>query len=63
MARNPSDGYARVMALRDERACVVVRVERVEVVDSLPVTGLGKVDKAALRADIAAKLERRGELG
>src|SRR6188472_556323 len=36
MARNPSDAYARVMALRDERARVVVRVERMEVVDSLP---------------------------
>src|SRR6185436_12774326 len=34
MARNPSDGYPRV-ALHEERAGVVVRVERAEVVDSL----------------------------
>ncbi|WP_409466984.1 (2,3-dihydroxybenzoyl)adenylate synthase [Amycolatopsis sp. GA6-003] len=30
--------------------------DRVELVDELPLTGLGKLDKARLRADIAAKL-------
>lgn len=33
--------------------------ERLEVVDSLPVTGTGKVDRGALREEIAARLERR----
>jgi 2,3-dihydroxybenzoate-AMP ligase len=31
--------------------------ERLEVVDALPVTNVGKVDKKKLRDDIAAKLE------
>jgi 2,3-dihydroxybenzoate-AMP ligase len=34
--------------------------DRVEIVDAFPVTGLGKVDKSALRKDIAAKLEEQG---
>ncbi len=63
-----SDGQAptRVLLRASWRAKGIAEFktpDRVEVVDSLPVTGLGKVDKAALRADIAAKLERRGELG
>ena len=31
--------------------------ERLEIVDALPVTNVGKVDKKKLRDDIAAKLE------
>jgi len=32
--------------------------ERLEIIDALPLTGVGKVDKKALREDIAAKLAR-----
>jgi 2,3-dihydroxybenzoate-AMP ligase len=34
--------------------------ERIETVDALPVTKVGKVDKKALRDDIAGKLQREG---
>jgi 2,3-dihydroxybenzoate-AMP ligase len=34
--------------------------ERIETVDALPLTKVGKVDKKALREDIAGKLERKG---
>ncbi len=43
--------------LRAERASVQHLPERIEFVDEMPYTGVQKINKAALRADIAAKLE------
>ncbi len=34
--------------------------ERLELVDELPTTTVGKIDKKALRADVAVRLEARG---
>ncbi len=42
--------------LREEKASVLELPERVEFVDSMPVTAAQKHDKKALKADIAAKL-------
>lgn len=43
--------------LRAEKASVQQLPERIEFVDTMPYTGVQKINKAALRADIAAKLE------
>jgi salicylate---CoA ligase len=54
---------SEALGLEDLRAFLGDRVarykwpERLEVVDELPVTSVGKVDKSRLREDIAAKLE------
>ncbi len=46
-----------VRALRELGASVLLLPERLEIVDSLPKSGIGKTDKAALRRDIAEKLK------
>jgi 2,3-dihydroxybenzoate-AMP ligase/mycobactin salicyl-AMP ligase len=43
--------------LRGEKASVQQLPERIEFVESMPYTGVQKIDKAALRADIISKLE------
>ncbi len=43
--------------LREERASVQHLPERIEFVDEMPYTGVQKINKAALKADIAARLE------
>jgi non-ribosomal peptide synthetase component E (peptide arylation enzyme) len=43
--------------LRGEKASVQQLPERIEFVESMPYTGVQKIDKAALRADIIGKLE------
>ena len=45
-----------VRALRELGASVLLLPERLEIVDALPKSSIGKADKAALRKDIAAKL-------
>ena len=45
-----------VRALRELGASVLLLPERLEIVDALPKSSIGKTDKAALRKDIAAKL-------
>jgi non-ribosomal peptide synthetase component E (peptide arylation enzyme) len=44
--------------LKAQGAGVLLLPERLEVVPALPETGVGKVDKKALRADIDAKLKK-----
>ncbi|MGH9271602.1 MAG: AMP-binding protein, partial [Ilumatobacteraceae bacterium] len=47
--------------LRDEHHVATQKIpERVELVDALPMTATGKVQKHLLRADVAGKLERDG---
>jgi non-ribosomal peptide synthetase component E (peptide arylation enzyme) len=36
--------------------------ERLEIIDSMPLTDIGKIDKKALRKDITDKLEKEGKL-
>jgi non-ribosomal peptide synthetase component E (peptide arylation enzyme) len=43
--------------LRAEKASVLALPERIEFVEEMPYTGAQKIDKNALRADIAKKLE------
>lgn len=51
---------AMVGFLKHEGAGVLLLPERLEIVDALPETGIGKVDKKALRRDIEEKLKREG---
>ena len=46
--------------LRSQGAGVLLLPERLEIVDVLPETGVGKVDKKALRGDIEKKLRDEG---
>jgi len=43
--------------LKGKGASVFLLPERIEIIDELPLTNIGKVDKKALRVDIAAKLK------
>jgi non-ribosomal peptide synthetase component E (peptide arylation enzyme) len=47
--------------LKGEGASVLLLPERLEIIDSLPLTGVGKVDKKTLRKDIESKLEQEAE--
>ncbi|MBW1998034.1 MAG: AMP-binding protein, partial [Deltaproteobacteria bacterium] len=47
-----------VAFLKERGAGVLLLPERLEIVDTLPVTGVGKVDKKLLRKDIEKKLKR-----
>ncbi len=44
--------------LRGRNVAMFKLPERLEVVEALPLTNVGKINKAALRADVAAKLEQ-----
>lgn len=48
--------------LRAEKASVQQLPERIEFVEEMPYTGVQKINKAALRADIAAKLEAEARI-
>jgi non-ribosomal peptide synthetase component E (peptide arylation enzyme) len=47
-----------VAFLKDQGAGVLLLPERLEVVEKLPMTAVGKIDKRALREDIAERLKR-----
>ena len=47
-----------VRAIAEHSAIRALPIERLIVVDELPATKVGKIDKKALRADIAARLAR-----
>jgi 2,3-dihydroxybenzoate-AMP ligase/mycobactin salicyl-AMP ligase len=47
--------------LKGEGASVLLLPERLEIIDSLPLTGVGKVDKKTLRKDIESKLEQEAK--
>jgi 2,3-dihydroxybenzoate-AMP ligase len=48
--------------LKDERNITVFKLpERLELVDSFPMTEVGKIDKKALRQLIAQKVEKEGQ--
>ena len=49
-----------VAFLKDQGAGVLLLPERLEVVDKLPMTAVGKIDKKALREDIAERLNKEG---
>jgi len=49
-----------VTFLKDQGAGVLLLPEKLEIVDKLPMTAVGKIDKKALREDIAEKLKREG---
>jgi 2,3-dihydroxybenzoate-AMP ligase len=44
--------------MHDQGVAAFKLPERLEVMDSLPFTKVGKIDKRALREDVAAKLSR-----
>ncbi len=48
--------------LRENGAGVLLLPERLEIIDALPKTALGKIDKTALRNDISEKLHKEGLL-
>jgi len=48
--------------LRDKQIAKFKLPERLEIVDSFPLIGMGKVSKKDLREQIAAKLRREGKL-
>ena len=61
----PKRGYSLTLDqlnrfLQDKRIAKFKLPERLEIVDSLPLTGMGKVSKKALRETIAAKLKAEG---
>ncbi|MGH3328027.1 MAG: (2,3-dihydroxybenzoyl)adenylate synthase [Streptomycetales bacterium] len=60
--RTGIDLPALVAHLRDQGVAAFKLPERLEVVGELPVTAVGKVDKAALRRDIEAKVGKGGEV-
>jgi 2,3-dihydroxybenzoate-AMP ligase/mycobactin salicyl-AMP ligase len=47
--------------LKDQKASVLQFPERIEFIDSMPVTATQKLDKQALRKDIEAKIEKETE--
>ena len=47
--------------LRNRQVAVQKFPERLEIVDSLPMTAVGKVRKNVLRDDIVAKLKEEGQ--
>jgi non-ribosomal peptide synthetase component E (peptide arylation enzyme) len=51
---------AMVRLLKEKGAGVLLLPERLEVVDALPKTNVGKIDKKALRTDIVEKLRKLG---
>ena len=56
---SPGKGFSfeeMIEFLKGQGASVLLLPERLEIVDSLPLTGMGKVDKKALRKDIGSKL-------
>ena len=48
--------------LQDKQIAKFKLPERLEIVDSFPLTGMGKVSKTDLREKIAAKLKAEGKL-
>jgi 2,3-dihydroxybenzoate-AMP ligase len=48
--------------LKSKGASVLLLPERLEIIDELPLTGVGKMDKKALRKDIEEKLRKEGVL-
>ncbi|MBW1802664.1 MAG: AMP-binding protein, partial [Deltaproteobacteria bacterium] len=46
--------------LKSEGAGVQLLPERLEIIETLPRTGIGKIDKKALRSDIQGKLRKEG---
>jgi len=48
--------------LKSQGASLLLRPERLEIIDTLPLTTVGKVDKKALRKDIERKLREEGKL-
>ncbi len=60
----PGKGFSfdeMVQFLKGEGASVLLLPERLEIIDSLPLTGVGKVDKKTLRKDIESKLEKEAK--
>lgn len=49
--------------LKSQGAGVLLHPERLEIIDALPQTGVGKIDKKALSKDIAEKLKREDAKG
>jgi 2,3-dihydroxybenzoate-AMP ligase len=52
-----------VAFLREQEASVLQLPERIEFIESMPYTAAQKLDKNALRADIAKKMEAEGAAG
>ena len=48
--------------LKSQGAGVLLLPERLEIIDTFPQTGVGKIDKKALRRDIESKLKQEGQL-
>ena len=60
----PGKGFSfdeMIKFLKGEGASVLLLPERLEIIDSLPLTGVGKVDKKTLRKDIESKLEKEAK--
>ena len=63
---SPGKGFSfeeMIEFLKGQGASVLLLPERLEIVDSLPLTGMGKVDKKALRKDIESKLGEERKSG
>jgi non-ribosomal peptide synthetase component E (peptide arylation enzyme) len=52
-----------ILFLREEKASVLELPERIEFVEAMPFTGVNKINKQALRADITKKLEAEAAAG
>ncbi len=48
-----------IQYVKDQKASVLLTPERIEFMDSIPLTATGKIDKLALKADIISKLGLR----
>jgi non-ribosomal peptide synthetase component E (peptide arylation enzyme) len=51
-----------VSYLKAKGASVLQLPERIELIDEIPITKVGKVDKKLLREDIKKKLEQEGKV-
>ena len=51
-----------VSFLKDKKTSVLYLPERIEIVDEIPLTNVGKVDKKRLREEIKEKLKKEGKI-
>jgi non-ribosomal peptide synthetase component E (peptide arylation enzyme) len=51
-----------VSYLKEKKTSVLYLPERIEMIDEMPLTNVGKVDKIRLREEIKEKLRREGKI-
>ena len=61
--KNTMGSFKEIVSfLKDKKTSVLYLPERIEIVDEIPLTNVGKVDKKRLREEIKEKLKKEGKI-